>query len=577
MKNLLKAFGIIAFVAVIGFSFSTCGGDDSGGGEEDTPILTLTFVECEGWNDPDKQDWDRWEVFYQDEGKTFDISDALSKNKVYAFTYSFTSNVDIDRISACFMHKKPDWSERKDDITDYAGLATDVKKNTKFSGKEVITPKSGASGLSKENIYLHILIHNRNVNTPATLTFYKFSLELVDNENGSGGGGTAPAITTASLPNGTVGTAYSQTLTATGDTPITWTLDSGTLPTGLILSTTGTISGTPTAAATSTFTVKATNAAGNITKTLSITIAASSSGGGDTMTWTLVDVSSIFGSGSGASDVVDIAYSGSRFVAVAGAGKMAYSDNGTTWTAVTDSKFDTTKIRCIAYGGGKFVAGGDNKKMAYSADGTTWTPVTDSKFEQLDYIMDIAYGNNMFVAVSLNGRISYSDSTGTSWTAVSNTAIDGNIYSIAYNGSRFVAGSDKGKMAFSDNGTSWTAVGDSKFGTSAILSIAGNNNRFVAGGSSNKSAYSTNGETWTAFDSDTLGNNPQGIAYVNNKFIAWSGVSNSRIKTSQDGLTWTDAGLVSNSQNALVNCIAWGSNKYVAGLSNGRIAYSSGN
>jgi large repetitive protein len=101
-----------------------------------------------------------------------------------------------------------------------------------------------------------------------------------NNNNNNSGTGTAPTITTASLPNGTVGTAYSQTLAATGDTPITWSIDSGTLPTGLsIAETTGIISGTPTTAATSTFTVKATNAAGSITKSLSITIA--TSGGGD--------------------------------------------------------------------------------------------------------------------------------------------------------------------------------------------------------------------------------------------------------------------------------------------------------
>ncbi|GBU27104.1 hypothetical protein R84B8_00627 [Treponema sp. R8-4-B8] len=84
-------------------------------------------------------------------------------------------------------------------------------------------------------------------------------------------GGTAPTITTASLPNGVVGTAYNQTLTANGDTPITWTLDGGTLPTGLSI-TGNAITGTPTTAATSTFTVKATNAAGSVTKQLSITI-----------------------------------------------------------------------------------------------------------------------------------------------------------------------------------------------------------------------------------------------------------------------------------------------------------------
>ena len=81
-------------------------------------------------------------------------------------------------------------------------------------------------------------------------------------------------ITTDTLPDGKVGEAYSQILTATGTTPITWSVENGgNLPAGLSLNKdTGEISGTPTAAGTSTFTVKATNSAGSDTKELSITI-----------------------------------------------------------------------------------------------------------------------------------------------------------------------------------------------------------------------------------------------------------------------------------------------------------------
>ncbi len=82
-----------------------------------------------------------------------------------------------------------------------------------------------------------------------------------------------PSITTISLPDGTVGEAYSETLVSTGNTPITWSIDSGSLPNGLTLSSAGALTGTPTTAGTSAFTVKATNSAGDDTQVLSIIIA----------------------------------------------------------------------------------------------------------------------------------------------------------------------------------------------------------------------------------------------------------------------------------------------------------------
>ena len=86
-----------------------------------------------------------------------------------------------------------------------------------------------------------------------------------------------PSITTTSLPAATTGTVYSATLQASGGTtPYSWSLSAGTLPAGLTLVTsTGVISGTPTATGTSSFTVQVTDAANNTgTKALSITVAA---------------------------------------------------------------------------------------------------------------------------------------------------------------------------------------------------------------------------------------------------------------------------------------------------------------
>jgi Peptidase family C25/Putative Ig domain/Ig-like domain from next to BRCA1 gene/Matrixin len=96
------------------------------------------------------------------------------------------------------------------------------------------------------------------------------------------GGGPGPlSITTTSLPNGAVGTPYSQTLLASGGTlPYSWSLvqGSGTLPPGLTLTAAGVISGTPTTAGTYNFTVRTTdNVQATATKPLGIVV---NSGGG---------------------------------------------------------------------------------------------------------------------------------------------------------------------------------------------------------------------------------------------------------------------------------------------------------
>ena len=75
-------------------------------------------------------------------------------------------------------------------------------------------------------------------------------------------GSVAPTVATGSpLPSGTVGSAYSKTLAATGGTtPYSWSVVSGSLPSGLSLSASGVISGTPSAATTASFTVRVTGA-----------------------------------------------------------------------------------------------------------------------------------------------------------------------------------------------------------------------------------------------------------------------------------------------------------------------------
>src|SRR5690242_15587085 len=76
----------------------------------------------------------------------------------------------------------------------------------------------------------------------------------------AGGAQAAITVSPATLPNWTVNMAYSQTLTASGCVlGCSWS-SSGTLPTGLSLDTSaGTITGTPTAIGSFSFTVTATD------------------------------------------------------------------------------------------------------------------------------------------------------------------------------------------------------------------------------------------------------------------------------------------------------------------------------
>jgi hypothetical protein len=86
-----------------------------------------------------------------------------------------------------------------------------------------------------------------------------------------------PALSFAAPPSGEIGTAYSDTLAASGGTgPYTWSVSAGSLPAGITLgAATGTLAGTPTASGTFSLTVQVTDADGqSATEATTLTIIA---------------------------------------------------------------------------------------------------------------------------------------------------------------------------------------------------------------------------------------------------------------------------------------------------------------
>ncbi|STQ98598.1 putative Ig domain-containing protein [Janthinobacterium lividum] len=102
---------------------------------------------------------------------------------------------------------------------------------------------------------------------------FPFSIKVTDSSTGTGApfsatssytvtvGAPTITLTPATLPAATVATAYSQPLSASGGiAPYAYTVSGGSLPAGLALSSSGLLSGTPTAAGSFTVTVQAADA-----------------------------------------------------------------------------------------------------------------------------------------------------------------------------------------------------------------------------------------------------------------------------------------------------------------------------
>jgi hypothetical protein len=107
--------------------------------------------------------------------------------------------------------------------------------------------------------------------TPTTAGSYTFMVQVMDSTSATATATLTLAVSpqpltimTTSLPGGSITTAYSQTVKSSGGTgAITWSVSAGSLPGGLSLSsTTGTISGTPSAPGNFSFTIEATDSTG---------------------------------------------------------------------------------------------------------------------------------------------------------------------------------------------------------------------------------------------------------------------------------------------------------------------------
>lgn len=192
-----------------------------------------------------------WKLTLLDSSRrAFAVSDAFLIGSTVSFSYSGAQTGTSEYLSAVIV--------TGDDTIAYYGR---ILQPSSASGKASLSLPSGVTLSDTTKLYVFNEQCNGDKRTDYASALCQVTPETLQ----------APSVIITALPDGKVGEAYSRTLAATGSVPITWSFESGSLPDGLTL-TGNTISGTPTAAGTYTFTVKASNAAGSDSQELSIVI-----------------------------------------------------------------------------------------------------------------------------------------------------------------------------------------------------------------------------------------------------------------------------------------------------------------
>ena len=172
------------------------------------------------------------------------------------------------------------------------------------------------------------------------------------------------------------------------------------------------------------------------------------------------------------------------------------------------------------------------------ADARTWTKST----VPFDGILDVSYGNSIYVAVGTAGNI-YKSSDGQNWIKQV-SGVTSTIWAVEYGNGLFVASGDSGKILTSTDGINWTPQTSNM--TSSLNYVKFVNGNFISTSSvSGKFVTSTDGVTWTAVQ--TSFNGLVGITYANGKYYIAEYYNNSsctssnlnRIITSSDLVNWS--------------------------------------
>ncbi len=284
---------------------------------------------------------------------------------------------------------------------------------------------------------------------PTTDSTYNFTVTATDSNSNTGSrayalvvSGPLP-ISPATLPAATLNTTYSQTITASGGVaPYTYAITSGSLPTGLSLdSSTGVISGVPTASGNYDFTITATDS--------------NSSPDTGSQPYTIMVVTSWGNPLSiSTSGLTSVSCPFVAFCMAVDQGGNVLSYNGTSWSSPTliDPVSVLSSVSCPFVA---FCMAVDQGGNALSYNGTFWSSPTF--IDSFPVLSSVSCPSPAFcMAVDANGNaLSYN---GGVWSAPTSIDPGRSLSSISCPSAAFCMAVDTSGNALSYNGTSWSSA-----------------------------------------------------------------------------------------------------------------------
>ena len=258
-------------------------------------------------------------------------------------------------------------------------------------------------------------------------------------------------------------------------------------------------------------------------------------------TWTSPTIT-----GLSISNIFDIKWNGSIFVAVGNARAIFYSADGLSWNTGSITGVLTNLPLTITWNGTYWVVGGENNGplyILYSQDGITWTESTSGAAIMGSYFQVasrnvLPFTPSNLVYVGPAGPTGPTGSTGPTGPPVPY------VYSDLIVG----VSTFSPYIVYSDDGITWNNPASiPSIPGAGLRSVAWNGSMWVAVGGT--ILYSSDGSNWTRTTSaDTFigAGEIYGVAWGNNVWVVYGADASSYVLYSADGITWSQSSTGTN-------------------------------